>query len=286
MNHRQQKSFASGSIPSNNQSVMVYPILLVMWIFKKTFQLLEYLWVIAKYQFYKNTAVAPSSIRLPWSKLLVIGLLAFIAFRREKISTSQNTAQITHFGAVPFAGEPSYLPEEARERPIAKLVTLFESKDPFADAESDDDKTKNVKAYIRRFKHVAEAEQEKFGIPASVKMAQAIVESNAGKSKLSKQNHNHFGIKCFSRSCKKGHCTNFGDDSHKDFFRKYETNWESWRAHSLLITNGKYNSLLKHGNDYRKWAKGLKKLGYATARDYEETLIATIEKYQLDELDN
>ena len=116
-------------------------------------------------------------------------------------------------------------------------------------------------------------------------MAQAILESNAGRSSLSTKNNNHFGMKCFSRTCKKGHCSNFGDDSHKDFFRKYGTAWESWRSHSKLIANGKYKSLLKYGNDYKKWAKGLKRLGYATAPHYDQTLIELIEKYRLYELD-
>jgi hypothetical protein len=284
MNHRQQKDSKNGGVSATGHSVQL-SVTIIVWILRKSISILEYLLVIAKYQFYIKTAVAPSAIRLPWNRLLVIGLLAFIAFRKEG-DMKTNSPRAVHFGATPFVGEPSYLPEEARERPIAKLASLFESEDPYADASNDDESTRKVKAYIRRFRHVAEAEREKFGIPASVKMAQAILESNAGKSKLSRENRNHFGIKCFSRSCKKGHCSNFGDDSHKDFFRKYETNWESWRAHSLLITTGKYRSLLKHGDDYEKWARGLKKLGYATAGNYDDSLITTIEKYKLQLLDN
>lgn len=142
-----------------------------------------------------------------------------------------------------------------------------------------------VKKYVERFSKVAMAEKEKFGIPASVKMAQAIVETNSGRSKLATDNNNHFGIKCFSKKCAKGHCSNFSDDSHKDFFRKYGSAWESWRAHSTMIANGKYKVLLKYGDDYEKWCRGLKKLGYATASHYDQTLINLIEKYHLWVLD-
>lgn len=160
-----------------------------------------------------------------------------------------------------------------------------EAIDFFADAPTDDAETRRAKSYIRRFRKVARAEMKKFGIPASVKMAQALVESRAGTSRLARENNNHFGIKCFSKSCKKGHCSNFGDDHHKDFFRIYPTAWESWRAHSLMLTQGRYRKLLDYGTDYRKWAYGLKELGYATDPSYAETLIRTIEEYQLWRLD-
>ncbi len=157
--------------------------------------------------------------------------------------------------------------------------------DFFADHPTDDAQTRRVKAYIRRFRKVARVEMEKFGIPASIKMAQALIESRAGSSKLAQAANNHFGIKCFSKSCKKGHCINFSDDHHKDFFRIYATAWESWRAHSLLLTQGRYRQLLDHGTDYRKWASGLKALGYATDPDYAQALIQTIETFQLWRLD-
>lgn len=182
---------------------------------------------------------------------------------------------------------PSVLPP-AVEVTLNQVTTESESPaktELFADEPGDDDEVRKVKSYIRRFKVVALQEKKKYGIPASVKMAQAILESNAGRSKLSNSTNNHFGIKCFSRTCKKGHCSNFGDDTHKDFFRKYDSAWESWRAHSKLIANGKYKTLLKHGDDYRSWAHGLKKLGYATAKHYDQTLINLIEKYQLYKLD-
>ncbi|MCB0619480.1 MAG: glucosaminidase domain-containing protein, partial [Saprospiraceae bacterium] len=72
---------------------------------------------------------------------------------------------------------------------------------------------------------------------------------------------------------------------HKDFFRIYDSAWESWRAHSEMLATGRYKELLKNKNDYRAWAKGLKSLGYATDPNYERKLVETIEKYHLQVLD-
>jgi flagellum-specific peptidoglycan hydrolase FlgJ len=215
----------------------------------------------------------------------MIGFLGYLAFKRD-VNVSMGMGEpMTQFGSAGMVDEVALRSGENSPAPLSAIAATIEKKDYFADAPGDDADVLMAKAYIRRFKKVALEEEKKYGIPASVNMAQALVESNAGKSSLTKKTNNHFGIKCFSRTCRKGHCTNFGDDSHKDFFRKYKTAWESWRAHSKLIVNGKYKSLIKYGNDYKKWAHGLKKLGYATASHYDDALIKTIEKYHLDELD-
>ena len=142
----------------------------------------------------------------------------------------------------------------------------------------------NQQEYIQRFAHVAIAEMHKFGIPASISLAQGLLESRHGKSDLAVLYNNHFGIKCFSKKCKRGHCVNYSDDSHKDYFRRYTSAWESWRAHSELLMK-RYRSLKKHGKNYKAWAYGLKKLGYATSRTYAEDLIRLIEKYDLHKYD-
>jgi len=140
-------------------------------------------------------------------------------------------------------------------------------------------------AYVKRFKDVARSEMNKYGIPASITLAQGLIESNAGESRLSRENNNHFGMKCFSKSCKKGHCANFTDDSHKDFFRKYATCWESFRAHSVLLSGKRYKGLRKYGKDYKQWSHGLKKAGYATDPRYAEKLIHIIEELNLQQFD-
>lgn len=140
-------------------------------------------------------------------------------------------------------------------------------------------------AYVKRFAQVARSEMKRYGIPASITLAQGLIESNAGDSRLSRENNNHFGMKCFSKTCSKNHCSNFTDDSHKDFFRKYTNAWESFRAHSLMLQGKRYRHLKKEGNDYKKWSHGLKKAGYATDPRYAEKLIHIIKELKLDQFD-
>ena len=154
----------------------------------------------------------------------------------------------------------------------------------FAKVEKLDTNVAHVKAYIFRFQNIAILEQEKFGIPASVTLAQGILESKSGRSNLAVKNNNHFGIKCFSRLCKKGHCNNFSDDTHKDFFVKYASAWSSYRNHSTLLNREHYRSLFKK-KGYVAWCNELQRLGYATDKTYAEYLIYIIKKYKLNKLD-
>ncbi len=147
-------------------------------------------------------------------------------------------------------------------------------------------KQKKQETYVNRFVKVAQSEMKKYGIPASITLAQGLIESNAGESRLSIKNNNHFGMKCFSKRCSKSHCSNFTDDSHKDFFRKYGSAWESYRAHSLLLRGKRYRPLFKLGKkDYKGWAHGLKKAGYATDPHYARKLISLIENLELHRYD-
>ncbi len=144
------------------------------------------------------------------------------------------------------------------------------------------EKAKKQLAYVKKYASVAKSEMEKFGIPASVTLAQGLIETNAGASKLATKNNNHFGMKCFSKKCKKGHCSNFSDDTHKDFFRIYKSSWESFRSHSELLIGKRYKHLLKLDKDnYKEWAIGLKKAGYATDKNYHNKLIQLIEDLHL-----
>jgi flagellum-specific peptidoglycan hydrolase FlgJ len=243
-------------------------------------------WVMAlKYQL---AQLLPSSLRLPWFKVALALLLVFVLFKRDlqfqvnlhapgvsAVDDQNARSQRTNL----LATGSEAIPKTSRNNAPEKRSN------PFVASPNDSEKDKKVKAYIRRFAKVAQAESKKYGIPASVKMAQAIVESSAGSSKLATRNNNHFGIKCFSKSCGQGHCSNFSDDHHKDFFRIYDSAWESWRAHSNLLSSKKYKSLQKHGNDYKAWAEGLKKIGYATDPNYPTKLVNIIERYELTYLD-
>jgi flagellum-specific peptidoglycan hydrolase FlgJ len=138
--------------------------------------------------------------------------------------------------------------------------------------------------YIAKYAGIAVSEQKRTGVLASITLAQGLVESRGGTSMLAAGNNNHFGIKCFSKKCRKGHCSNFTDDTHKDFFRKFKTVKDSFRAHSDFLKAKRYKILFRT-KDYRIWAVGLKQCGYATDPDYAYTIAETVEKYNLNKYD-
>jgi len=143
----------------------------------------------------------------------------------------------------------------------------------------------SAKEYIKLYTKLAKQHEKKYGIPSAVTLAQGLHESNAGNSKLARDNNNHFGMKCFNKKCKKGHCTNHTDDTHKDFFRKYKSVGQSYEAHSILLKKTRYKALFNLKiTDYKGWCKGLQKAGYATDKKYAKKLIKTIELYKLHEL--
>lgn len=148
--------------------------------------------------------------------------------------------------------------------------------------------TKQQVEYIQRFAGLAQEEMRLYSIPASITLAQGILESSLGTSKLAQNHNNHFGIKCHKKSCPKGHCANFADDSHKDFFRSFATAWESYRAHSVLLVERKWYEALFQlpPNDYKAWARGLQSAGYATDPGYADKLIRLIESLELHRYDD
>lgn len=139
--------------------------------------------------------------------------------------------------------------------------------------------------YIERYQLLAIEEMNRSGIPASITMAQACLESGNGNSILSQKSNNHFGIKC--KSTWTGKTVKHDDDEKNECFRKYNTVEESFIDHSdFLMNNPRYYSLFQlPPDDYVGWAHGLKKAGYATAGDYGHRLIKIIEENQLYRLD-
>ena len=142
-------------------------------------------------------------------------------------------------------------------------------------------KLDNCLRYVGRYEKVALAEMKKYGIPASITLAQGLLESDAGHSDLAQESDNHFGIKC-RRKCRGCTCRNYSDDDIYDMFRVFDSVWESYREHSLLLNGSRYRHLLKlDKTDYKAWAHGLKKAGYATDKRYAEKLIQIIEALKL-----
>jgi len=137
-----------------------------------------------------------------------------------------------------------------------------------------------TEAYISKYSDLAISEMDSYNIPASITLAQAILESGNGESKLAIEAKNHFGIKCHKWDGEKIYAD---DDLKNECFRKYLSVSQSFRDHSLfLVENKRYSSLfMLNKNDYKAWAKGLKKAGYATNPRYDMLLINLIEKYNL-----
>lgn len=139
--------------------------------------------------------------------------------------------------------------------------------------------------YIQTYKDDAVKEMLQHGVPASITLAQGILESGNGNSPLAKYANNHFGIKCHKEW--DGPTFIQDDDAKNECFRKYKTVLESYSDHSLFIKNRKWYTQLFElkTTDYKGWAYGLKKAGYATEPKYAEMLIDLIEKHKLYELD-
>ena len=141
-------------------------------------------------------------------------------------------------------------------------------------------------AYIARYSSMAVEQMKQYGIPASITLAQGLLESDAGRSVLATKCNNHFGIKCHSDWT--GRKMYHDDDERQECFRCYRDADDSFRDHSLFLVNGaRYSSLFKLGNtDYKGWARGLKAAGYATSPTYADKLIELIERYGLDRYDS
>jgi LysM repeat protein len=134
--------------------------------------------------------------------------------------------------------------------------------------------------YIATFSELAMREMSRVGIPASITLAQGCLESNNGNSTLATRGNNHFGIKCHDWEGRKIY---HDDDRRNECFRSYASAYESYKDHShFLTTKDRYASLFElNPHDYRSWAKGLKKAGYATANNYATLLIRIIEENEL-----
>lgn len=144
----------------------------------------------------------------------------------------------------------------------------------------------SVEQYIAQYADMAIDEMKQYGIPASITMAQGMLESGNGNGRLAREANNHFGIKC--KSDWTGKRIYHDDDAKGECFRKYKNAEESFRDHSVFLRDAKrYASLFKlRIDDYRGWAHGLKAAGYATNPQYAQLLINLIEKYNLERLDS
>lgn len=140
--------------------------------------------------------------------------------------------------------------------------------------------------YIKQYAPLAVEQMKQHNVPASITLAQGLLESGAGLSTLSRKSNNHFGIKCGGGW--RGRSVRANDDAPNECFRAYRKVEDSYEDHSLfLVGNQRYASLFKlKKTDYKSWARGLKKAGYATDPSYANKLITIIETYDLYKYDN
>lgn len=146
-------------------------------------------------------------------------------------------------------------------------------------------RNKQYEDYIKKYRELAVEEMKKYHIPASITLAQGLLESGAGQSTLARKSNNHFGIKCGSDW--RGKTVRHDDDARGECFRAYKHPKQSYEDHSkFLAGRPRYASLFKLKiTDYKGWARGLKKAGYATNPRYADQLIDIIELYDLDKYD-
>lgn len=193
------------------------------------------------------------------NKILVIGCLGFLFFScKAKKAVATKNPQVKHH----------------QTKVILKNETVEASDTPvkiYANA---------TERYIDFYKEVAKNEMRLYDIPASITLAQGILESASGNGRLSIQANNHFGIKCHKWTGPKIY---HDDDEKQECFRKYKDPKYSYRDHSLFLRNRKrYSKLFELKiEDYKGWAKGLKNAGYATDPKYPQKLISLIERYHL-----
>jgi hypothetical protein len=139
--------------------------------------------------------------------------------------------------------------------------------------------------YIEKWKKEAVRQMKMYSIPASITLAQGVLESGNGNSELAKKSNNHFGIKCHAGW--EGGKTYHDDDEKGECFRVYDHPKDSYEDHSKFLLRDRYSVLFKLDlDDYKGWAKGLKKCGYATNPKYPELLITIIERHSLNDLDD
>ena len=200
-------------------------------------------------------------------RFFLIACVGFLLF-----SCKSKRAIITKRGQVESIQKPVVLEHEEPAVPNIESIKV--------------DKTtlSTTEQYIEVYKGIAQQEMQLYNIPASITLAQGILESGSGKGRLSVQANNHFGIKCHGWT---GGKIYHDDDAKGECFRKYKDAKYSFRDHSLFLKDRKrYAKLFQlKQEDYKGWARGLRAAGYATDKKYPEKLISLIERYRLYEYD-
>lgn len=211
--------------------------------------------------------------------LLLLAIVTLVSCGSSKSSRSKKTAykpKKTVVTRIPTASRTKPTRSNSSETRNSEVIESTSRTVVYSDV---------VNNYVSQFKDIAKSNMRQYGIPASIILAQGILESGAGAGTLSKTANNHFGIKCHTGWT--GESVRHDDDASQECFRKYNDPADSYRDHAEFLTGrSRYANLFKlEKGDYEAWAKGLKAAGYATDPKYPDKLISYIERYNLHQYD-
>lgn len=231
---------------------------------KNLFLGINKLFVYLKYKFLKHSFGLFETNQVPWLKIGFVVLALFVLFKKDmqfsvnmqapnetitqqemengKVVRTNNYEEFGLGASLPFI--------KTSEKKSKSLKNIAVDLDEAA-----------VINYVKRFNKTAKEEMEKYGIPASIKLAQGILESQANQDAKTQKTNNHFGQAMNAQA--------------------YNNAWENWRAHSIFLTQSGFRKLLTYQKDVEKWAEGLEALGYSTDKDYAEKLMWIIMQYDL-----
>ncbi|OMQ09469.1 glucosaminidase domain-containing protein [[Flexibacter] sp. ATCC 35103] len=213
-------------------------------------------------------------------------IIAFIIATLTSCSSSKPTIATTRKAAAVQRPRVATTKKQTPVKPIGKNYPSTNNTTEVIQSTSKTVVTSDlINNYILQFKDIAMGNMQKYGIPASIILAQGILESGAGRGDLAVEANNHFGIKCHKDWL--GESVRHDDDSAQECFRKYPEASESYRDHALfLVGKNRYATLFTYEkDDYKAWAKGLRAAGYATDPNYPDKLISYIERYNLHQYD-
>ncbi|MDX2071326.1 MAG: glucosaminidase domain-containing protein [Haliscomenobacter sp.] len=248
----------SAGIATHNHPDENYPNLIDL--VRQTWMGIGKLYVAGKYLVHSIKHNLFEKPRVPYFKLGILAVAMFLVFKEDLRFTlnlklpswliGQSSQNADQAGVAQFG--------------MAQSIALPTKPGGTETARTSNPQEAQIDAYIKRFRRVAVMEMQQFGVPASIKMAQALLESQAGTLNDAVVSNNHFGIPLRNTPV--------------------ATAWESWRAHSLYLRN-EHPELFKYGTNFKRWAKALEKMGYNPMDDYAQHLVQIIEHYQLDKLD-
>jgi flagellum-specific peptidoglycan hydrolase FlgJ len=209
--------------------------------------------------------------------LFTVIVLASCSSSKPAIATTKKAA--VHQTRTAAAKKPVY------SKPTAKYPSTNNTTEVIQSTSKTVVTSDLINNYILQFKDIAIGNMKTYGIPASIILAQGILESGAGRGDLALEANNHFGIKCHKDWL--GESVRHDDDSAQECFRKYPEAAESYRDHALFLVGKKrYEALFTlEKDDYKAWAKGLRAAGYATDPKYPDKLVSYIERYNLHQYD-